>query len=244
MRPDADVSIDAKNTQIILRAGVCLRKGSIELFACVHQWIKGPLTGKEIRRGTKEYESIVTINAPAAGIYTGLLAIGARNGSPVHFAPEYQAAHGSPIEVTLHWQDIEGKSYRAKAQDWIRNTKNKQALAHDWVFGGSRFVKAEGGGKEYYSAENGNVIFLDQHEHSSLLTGRSQDHHRTQRCPPHHGRPHEWPPKGGFHERNRSPSQWQSASGPRGRFKTACEVGRTPWSQLSGRSRSLVRQVL
>lgn len=158
LQPDADVWLDPENKRVVVQAGVCFREGPIEMFACNHLWIKDPVSGREIRRGTKEYESIVTINASAAVIHAALLAVGARSGSPVRFVPQYEPAHGSVIHVTLHWSDAQGRRCRARAQQWVRNTASKQSLEHDWVFAGSSMVDIPGNDKQYYLADNGNVI--------------------------------------------------------------------------------------
>jgi hypothetical protein len=158
LQPDADVWLDPENKRVVVQAGVCLREGAIEMFACNHRWIKDPVSGQEIRSGTKEYESIITINASAAVIHAALLAVGARSGSPVRFVPRYEPAHGSVIHVTLHWRDAQGRRCRAKAQQWVRNTASKQPLEHDWVFAGSRLVDVPDSDKKFYLADSGNVI--------------------------------------------------------------------------------------
>jgi len=168
LQPDADVWIDAKNKRVVVQAGVCLREGPIELFACNHRWIKNVDTNEVVRRGTKEYESIVTINAPAMAIHAGLLAVGAESGSPVRFRPDYQPAHGSVIHVTLHWTDAEGKARREKAQQWIRNTATGEALKQDWVFAGSRTVKTPNTKRPHYLAEDGNVICVSNFSDAML----------------------------------------------------------------------------
>jgi hypothetical protein len=158
LQPDADVWLDPKNKRVVVQAGVCFREGPIEMFACNHHWFKDPISGREIRSGTKEYESIVTINASAAVIHAALLAVGARSGSPATFIPKYEPAHGSVIHVTLHWTDAQGQPCHAKAQQWVRNTITKQPLKHDWIFAGSRMIDIPENDKQYYLADNGNVI--------------------------------------------------------------------------------------
>lgn len=54
LQPHAEVWLDAENKRMVVQAGVCLREGPIEMFACNHQWIKDAFSGREIRRGTKE----------------------------------------------------------------------------------------------------------------------------------------------------------------------------------------------
>jgi hypothetical protein len=159
MSPRHDVWFDAEHKRVVMQSGVCLRRGPLEMFACIHQWIKDPYApGGKLRRGTKEYESVVTINTTAALVHAALLAAGAEPGHPVRFAPEYQAATGTPIEVTLHWKDAQGERHQAPAQHWIKNTKTGEAMTYGWVFAGSGFWKNEQTGKEEYLAENGDLI--------------------------------------------------------------------------------------
>ena len=69
-------------------------QGVLEMFACP--------------KGTKEHESIVSVNAKAYLVHTGLLAIGARSGRPVQYDPVYQAATGDTIQVEVLWRDESG----------------------------------------------------------------------------------------------------------------------------------------
>lgn len=159
LSPEFDVWTDPQNKRVVLRGGVCLREGPIELFACIHQWVPDELAeGGVVRRGTKEYESIVTIHTTAAAIHAALLAIGAEPGSPVRFAPEYEPAHGTRIDVLLHWEDEDGKPQEAPAQDWIRNVQTGEPMEHSWVFAGSGFRVNEANGQQRYLGEEGNLI--------------------------------------------------------------------------------------
>lgn len=158
LSPEHDVWIDAKNRRVVLRGGVCLREGPVELFACIHQWVADKnAPGGKTRRGTKEYESVLTINTTAALVHTALLAVGAQEGDPVEFAPEYKPATGSEIQVMLHWTSA-GAPKQAPAQQWLRNTKTRQAMANPWVFAGSRFVVNEETNQRQYLGEDGNLI--------------------------------------------------------------------------------------
>lgn len=156
LSPDHDVWIDTERKRVLLRGGVCLREGPVELFACIHQWVDDAAApGGKSRRGTKEYESIVTINTTAKLIHTALLAVGAEAGEPVQFAPQYRPASGSEIEVTLYW---EGNRDGVPAQQWLRNTKTKEAMTHPWVFAGSSFFEDDRTGQRRYLGEGGNLI--------------------------------------------------------------------------------------
>ena len=167
--PDYDVWLDAKNKRIVLQSEVCLRDGALELFACIHRWIDDPtLKGSKLRRGTKEHESILTINTTAKLVHTGLLLSGADNGSPARFRPKYVPAHGSEIEITLHWQDGQGKWQTARAQDWVRDHKTKKEMTHRWVFAGSRFWVNERTGERIYTAESGDLICVSNFDTAVL----------------------------------------------------------------------------
>lgn len=159
MAPQYDVWFDPENKQVVLQSGICLREGPLELFACIHQWVDDPFapSGK-MRRGTKEYESIVTVNTTAALVHAALLAAGAESGHPARFQPNYEPAAGSEIEITMHWKDAEGNWQQAPAQHWIRNMQSNEAMETPWVFGGSGFWVDESTGKREYMAENGNLV--------------------------------------------------------------------------------------
>jgi hypothetical protein len=109
-------------------------------------------------KGTKEHESVVSLNCKAEEVHAGLLAAGGKPGAPVSFNPEYKAASGQTIDVYVLWKDAEGGKHQARAQDWIRDFKTKKAMAHDWVFAGSGFWKDEGTGEQHYKANAGDLI--------------------------------------------------------------------------------------
>jgi hypothetical protein len=159
LSPEHDVWIDGKNNRVVMRGGVCLREGQVELFACIHQWVEDERAeGGRSRRGTKEYESLVTVNTTASLVHTALLAVGAEEGTPVQFAPEYKPATGTVIDVALHWTDESGEPREAPAQQWLRNTKTQEAMSHPWVFAGSDFIEDPNTGERRYLGEEGNLI--------------------------------------------------------------------------------------
>lgn len=145
--PDSEVWFDAKNKQIVLGGEVCQRDALLEMFACP--------------AGTKEHESVITVNAKALIVHTALLAAGAKNGKPAHWIPEkeeYVTATGDRIDIHVEWLDKDGKRQRAKAQDWIRNLKTKEAMTEHWVFGGSGFHVDETTKRKHYLAQGGSLI--------------------------------------------------------------------------------------
>jgi hypothetical protein len=92
------------------------------------------------RRGTKEHESVLAVDADARAIHAGLTAAGATPGAPVQFTPEFKSPTGTPIQVSLRYAR-DGKTVTIPARDWVREAKTGKELDHDWVFAGSYFYK-------------------------------------------------------------------------------------------------------
>ena len=144
MTKDYDLWIDPQRKLVIVDGQVCLREGQLEMFACP--------------KGSKEHESIVSVNCKAQFVHAALEAIGARAGKPVSFDPAYKPASGPIIDVYVLWQDEAGKKNRVRAQEWIKELKSDKAMAHPWVFAGSGFWKDDSTGQQYYQADGGDLI--------------------------------------------------------------------------------------
>jgi hypothetical protein len=143
-----------KRRRVLVSAEVCLREGQLEQLMC--------------RKQTKEHEAILTADVDARHIHTALIAAGAEEGSPVRFAPEYRPASGTRIKVSVQYKDKD-KEVTALAQSWIKNAKDNKPLQSDWVFAGSRFVKNPlDDGKEYYLANDGDIICISNFETALL----------------------------------------------------------------------------
>jgi hypothetical protein len=141
---DYDVWIDPVRKLVVVDGKVCLRHGPLEMFACP--------------KGTKEHEAIVAVNSPAQFVHAGLLRVGALQGSPVRFRPEYTPATGTTIDVWVLWKDASGANQKIRAQEWIKNAQTEKAMAYDWVFGGSGFWTDEETGQRHYHADGGDFI--------------------------------------------------------------------------------------
>ena len=149
-----DVWLDAKNKLVIVDGAVCLREGQLELFACP--------------TGTKEHEAVVALNCAAEEVHAGLLALGAQQGKPVSFDPEYRAATGDVIDVYVTWIDDAGKQQTVRAQEWVKYAKTGKAMSHDWVFAGSGFWTDEETGKKHYQANAGDLICVSNFPTATL----------------------------------------------------------------------------
>lgn len=116
--------------RVLVAATVCLREGGLECFLC--------------RTQTKEYESILATDADAQVIHAGLLAAGAKPGSPVQYVEKKGEVvivppTGSRIKIAVQYED-KGKLVTVPAQQWILNAKTKKDLEDEWVFAGSRLL--------------------------------------------------------------------------------------------------------
>ncbi len=149
-----DVWLDTKRKAVVIDGEVCLREGQLEMFACP--------------KGTKEHESIVALNCLPEEVHAGLLAAGAKPGTPVKFDPKYEPATGPVIDVFVLWRDEKGEKHQAKAQEWIKHAKTGKAMEYDWVFAGSGFWKDEETGKQHYQANGGDFICVSNFPTATL----------------------------------------------------------------------------
>lgn len=150
------LEIDGDKRRVLVETEVCLRQGQLEQF----------LT----RRRTKEHEAILAADVDARHIHTALTLAKAESGSPVKFQPKYEAARGTVIKVFVEYQDEQQRTRRVPAQQWIRNSKTKKDLDHDWVFAGSIFIAdpIEPAKPPFYAANDGTLICVSNFE-SALL---------------------------------------------------------------------------
>jgi hypothetical protein len=111
LNKQATVLLDVDGKRLLLKTKVCLTEGVLEMFCCLKQ--------------TKEHESILAIDSEAYVIHTGLLALGAKPGSPVKFQPEYEPPKGTKVRIFCQWTDKQGKSHREPAEKWIRNSSKR-----------------------------------------------------------------------------------------------------------------------
>ena len=135
------------------------REGPLEVFLC--------------KKGTKEHEAIVRIDADAKFIHLALKTAGGEPGTPTQFIdpkteePKWKAATGSRVKVLVHYTKG-GKTFTHPAQEWIWDTKRKAPMNHDWVFAGSIVIKDPENGREYYGANSGDIISISNFPYSLL----------------------------------------------------------------------------
>lgn len=112
LNKNVTVLLDKAGNRVILRAEVALREGTLEQLCCLKM--------------TKEHESILSLDAKAQAVHAALLALGAKQGTPVRFTEEKtHPPTGQRIDIFLNWTDGQGKSQRAPAQSWIRHATRR-----------------------------------------------------------------------------------------------------------------------
>ncbi len=141
----APIWVASDRERVVLGGVVCLREGPLEFFAC--------------RRGSKEHESVVSLDVAPHLIHAALLAVGAKQGKPAKFDPEFVPPTGEEIEIELRWRDAEtGAIRKIRAQETVRDAETGREMSAPWVFTGGLFgVDAEG--KKYYLANVTGEIF-------------------------------------------------------------------------------------
>ncbi len=115
LNKNGTVLLDKKNKRVILKTKVVQRERSLELFCCL--------------KGTKEHESILSLDAKAYVVHAGLLALGAKPGAPARNDAEYQPPTGQKIFIFVNWTDADGKTHRESAKSWVRQAINRSRAA-------------------------------------------------------------------------------------------------------------------
>lgn len=153
--PESRIWADKKKRRVVVDGYVALQAGQLEMLACIV--------------GTKEHESVVAVFSKAQLVHAGLLAVGAKKGSPVKWEPEYQAPSGSEIRVFALWRDKDGNKKNIDSREWVREVGTKdRTLDTNYVFAGSMMWKDPDTGEERYLAESGDLICVSNFSTATL----------------------------------------------------------------------------
>lgn len=153
--PQSRVWADRKSGRVVVDGYIALRAGQLEMLAC-------PV-------GTKEHESVVAVFAKAHIVHAGLLAIGAKSGTPVSWEPKYKAPTGSEIQVIALWKDADGKKHNIDTRKWVHELgTEKGTLGTNFIFAGSKMWKDPDTGEERYLAESGDLICVSNFATATL----------------------------------------------------------------------------
>ena len=149
------LEVQGDKRRVRVNGYVCLREGALEQLVT--------------RKNTKEHEAIIAVDADARKIHEALLLAGAEPGTPVRFVPEYQAATGQTIKVTLQYED-NGRLVTVPGQRWVKDTKTGKEMAVDWVFAGSQLVDnpLDPDHPKSYLANDGDVICVSNFDTAML----------------------------------------------------------------------------
>ena len=159
------MTVNVAERYVDIEATVCLDEGLLELIAC--------------RKGTKEHESIVAVEAVPMHIHTALLVLGATNGHPAMRQPREPPAtgwidippSGDPIEVALVLPDADGQPVEHPISEFVApadvdfvgatGVGGDEAWFPDaFVFAGSHLRDNKDGPRTYLADESGDVISI------------------------------------------------------------------------------------
>jgi hypothetical protein len=119
------VRIDYRRRQVELDARVTLRQGLLELFACSPR--------------TREYESLICIQARPLVAYQALGLLGLTPGHPLRINDkgEEDLPDGQPVEMDVRYQ-ADGRARTVPIESWmLRSDTNAPFERQPWVFAGS-----------------------------------------------------------------------------------------------------------
>lgn len=138
-----EIWVDREKHLVVVGGHICLIRGPLEMFACPEH--------------SKEHESVVAVHERPKFIHAALLSVGAKPGTPVRFDPEYKAATGPKVKITVRWME-NGKLRELPAQQMVRNIETQEPMTHDWLFVGSEVWKDPDTGEEVYFGDSGEFI--------------------------------------------------------------------------------------
>ena len=173
------MEINLKQRYVDLDASVCLSDGYLELVAC--------------RKGSKEHESIVAVDARPMHIHTALLLLGANNGNPAMRKPTGDELawvevepRGDEIEVSLVYHDADAITVERSVNDFIKHSVDGvdrgnpnlklPEFAGKFLFAGSHLRDKDGGPREYLADTSGNIISIVTFGDELMCLSETQSH--------------------------------------------------------------------
>jgi len=146
------IKLDREAGHIDLDAKVVLREGEwLELLACTP--------------GTREHESILTVEAQPRNIHLALILLGLEPGSPLKWQRlddgevKVHPPTGPKVTISLIYEQ-DDQIRTVDANQWIVDQQTGRVMPDNvWLFAGSRFETFDG--KQVYMADpNGSVISI------------------------------------------------------------------------------------
>ncbi len=177
LHPEKPIWVDRGRKHVILQGWVSQTKAMLEFLLCqgsggIRTFPYQDETGKPAKmlmfNGTKCHESVLSTEVPGRFIHAGLLAIGAKPGTPFQlkqkesadgndFEMEFIPPTGEEIEILVRWKTQDGKIVEHRAQDLIVDADGKTCQV-PWVFAGSLFYKDSENIERYAADSEGEFI--------------------------------------------------------------------------------------
>jgi len=118
------LQVDLKKKIIRLSGRFSLEEGVVELIAC--------------RKGTKDYESLLALDAEPHKFHAALLLIGLEPGG---YVAKNNVPRGGKAKLLVRFKR-DGKEFSVPPERFVYNLRDKRAMKpRHWVFVGSRMVK-------------------------------------------------------------------------------------------------------
>lgn len=111
MNPQRTLWLDRQEKAVYVQSHVVLTAGLLEMLCCP--------------AGTKEHESILASPCPPQLVHAALLALGAETGKPAEFGDPFRPPQGEKLELTLFWENEQGKLQRQDARQWVRTATRR-----------------------------------------------------------------------------------------------------------------------
>jgi len=108
LNPEQTIFVDKPPRRVFLKTYVACQDCLLEMLCCNEQ--------------TKEHESLLWFRGKSHDVHVGLLATGAKPGTPATFSPEFKPPTGQQVNVFVHWVDKGGKAHREDARNWMRTS--------------------------------------------------------------------------------------------------------------------------
>jgi len=120
------ITVDTKAKEVRLEGTICLKKGTLELFAC--------------SQGTREHESIIAVKAKPSHVTFALAMLGLDPGQPGYVTEggAFSPPAGAVLEIACRYQTKGGETRTVAAYKFLRLTGGNVALDRpiDWVYVG------------------------------------------------------------------------------------------------------------
>ncbi|MFZ9688635.1 MAG: YdjY domain-containing protein [Phycisphaerales bacterium] len=142
------IQIDREAGSVRVPGSVALREGWLEQAIC--------------RVGSREHESLVSVEMPPSAVHAAMLLAGLKPGAPGRWrvrddgSLELVPPTGERVDVEVEWTAADGRPMRCALTEWITTPKGAPPIV--FVFSGS--VTREAAAVPYAADQSGSVVGL------------------------------------------------------------------------------------